>query len=122
VGLWSFGTEPAKTGEILLPGRGDVAPSSGWRRRCGSGGACIRRGPVPTSCSTGARAPSTRPRRSSLEAPAPGLRVDGVRLRTNRGLVALNDLDTGAVWDVDSDAPIKIDDWPSVIPPPKAGQ
>ncbi|MEP6630053.1 MAG: fibronectin type III domain-containing protein, partial [Lapillicoccus sp.] len=30
-----------------------------------------------------------------------GVRTDGVRLRVNRGLIALNDLDSGNVWDVD---------------------
>ena len=43
---------------------------------------------------------------------------DGVSLRTNRGLVVLNDLDGGEVWDLDS-KPIKIDDWDSLIPPPQ---
>ncbi|HRW19854.1 MAG TPA: fibronectin type III domain-containing protein [Dermatophilaceae bacterium] len=47
--------------------------------------------------------------------------ADGVALRVNRGMVVLNDLDTGALWDVDSPKPIKIDDWNSVIPPPRAG-
>ncbi len=43
---------------------------------------------------------------------------EGVALRTNRGLVVLNDLDGGEVWDLDS-KPIKIDDWDSLIPPPQ---
>ncbi|HET7304837.1 MAG TPA: Ig-like domain-containing protein [Segeticoccus sp.] len=47
-----------------------------------------------------------------------GVRRDGVALRVNRGLIVLNDLDTGAVFDID-DNPLKIDDWTSVIPPPK---
>lgn len=47
-----------------------------------------------------------------------GTRRDGVALRVNRGLIVLNDLDTGAVFDVDQH-PLKIDDWTSVIPPPK---
>ncbi|HET8594844.1 MAG TPA: fibronectin type III domain-containing protein, partial [Intrasporangium sp.] len=45
-------------------------------------------------------------------------RVDGVRLRVNRGLIVLNDLDTGDVWDVEDDH-VKIDNWNSVIPPPQ---
>ncbi len=47
-----------------------------------------------------------------------GVRTDGVRLRVNRGLIALNDLDSGNVWDVD-DKPVKVDNWDSVIPPPQ---
>ena len=46
-----------------------------------------------------------------------GVRTDGVKLRVNRGLIVLNDLDSGAVWDVDRDQ-VKIDNWDSVIPPP----
>ncbi|MDN5795269.1 MAG: fibronectin type III domain-containing protein [Intrasporangium sp.] len=45
-------------------------------------------------------------------------RVDGVKLRVNRGLIVLNDLDTGDVWDVENDN-VKIDNWDSVIPPPQ---
>ena len=47
-----------------------------------------------------------------------GVRTDGVRLRVNRGLIALNDLDSGNVWDV-TDKPVKVDNWDSVIPPPQ---
>lgn len=47
-----------------------------------------------------------------------GVRTDGVKLRVNRGLVVLNDLDSGDVWDVDRNR-IKIDNWNSVIPPPQ---
>ena len=47
-----------------------------------------------------------------------GVRTDGVKLRVNRGLIALNDLDSGNVWDV-SDKPVKVDNWDSVIPPPQ---
>ena len=43
---------------------------------------------------------------------------DGVALRTNRGLVVLNDLDGGEVWGLDS-KPVKIDDWDALIPPPQ---
>ena len=42
----------------------------------------------------------------------------GVALRTNHGLVVLNDMDSGAVWDLDS-KPVKLDEWDSLIPPPK---
>ena len=42
----------------------------------------------------------------------------GVSLRTNHGLVVLNDLDGGEVWDLDS-KPKKLDEWDSLIPPPK---
>ena len=45
-------------------------------------------------------------------------RVDGVKLRTNRGLIVLNDLDSGNLWDIDN-TPLKIDNWDSVIPPPQ---
>ncbi|CCH28423.1 Ig-like domain-containing protein [Actinosynnema sp. NPDC047251] len=37
--------------------------------------------------------------------------------RVNRGAVVLNDLDTGAVWDLTSQK--KVDDWSSVKPPPQ---
>src|SRR6478735_10428770 len=47
-----------------------------------------------------------------------GVRTDGFKLRVNRGLIALNDLDSGNVWDV-SDKPVKVDNWDSVIPPPQ---
>ncbi|MBK8869342.1 MAG: hypothetical protein IPN45_15135 [Actinomycetales bacterium] len=57
----------------------------------------------------------------ALDTRGTGARVDGVRLRVNRGLIVLNDLDSGAVFDVDSDKPVKIDDWTSVIPPPRSG-
>ncbi|SDP53195.1 Fibronectin type III domain-containing protein [Pedococcus dokdonensis] len=42
----------------------------------------------------------------------------GVSLRTNHGLIVLNDLDGGEVWDLDS-KPKKLDEWDSLIPPPK---
>lgn len=57
----------------------------------------------------------------TLEVPPRGTRTDGVRLRVNRGLVVLNDLDGGGLWDLDSPKPVRIDDWTSVIPPPQAG-
>ncbi|WP_374971123.1 Ig-like domain-containing protein [Terrabacter sp. BE26] len=47
-----------------------------------------------------------------------GVRTDGVKLRVNRGLIVLNDLDSGDVWDIDRDK-VKIDNWNSVIPPPQ---
>ncbi|WP_377642059.1 Ig-like domain-containing protein [Oryzobacter terrae] len=43
---------------------------------------------------------------------------DGVALRVNRGLVVLNDLDNGGVWDLD-DKPMKIDNWDALTPPTK---
>ena len=45
-------------------------------------------------------------------------RHDGVRLRSNRGLIVLNDLDSGNVWDL-TNTPVKIDDWDAVVPPPQ---
>ena len=48
-----------------------------------------------------------------------GVRVDGVKLRVNRGLLVLNDLDSGDVWDLDRSDKVKIDNWSSVIPPPE---
>ena len=47
-----------------------------------------------------------------------GVRTDGVKLRVNRGLIVLNDLDSGDVWDIDRNQ-VKIDNWNSVIPPPQ---
>ncbi|QKE84546.1 Ig-like domain-containing protein [Arthrobacter sp. NEB 688] len=41
---------------------------------------------------------------------------DGVALRVNRGLVVLNDLDNGGVWDLE-DKPQKIDNWDALTPP-----
>ncbi|GAB3441340.1 Ig-like domain-containing protein [Phycicoccus ginsengisoli] len=41
---------------------------------------------------------------------------DGMALRTNHGLIVLNDLDTGDAWDLDS-KPLKVDNWDSVVPP-----
>ncbi|MBM6403529.1 fibronectin type III domain-containing protein [Phycicoccus sp. CSK15P-2] len=41
---------------------------------------------------------------------------DGVAFRVNRGLVVLNDLDNGGVWDLD-DKPTKIDNWDALTPP-----
>ncbi|MBR7742622.1 fibronectin type III domain-containing protein [Phycicoccus sp. BSK3Z-2] len=41
---------------------------------------------------------------------------DGVAFRVNRGLVVLNDLDNGGVWDL-TDQPVKIDDWDALTPP-----
>jgi hypothetical protein len=43
---------------------------------------------------------------------------NGVALRTNHGLVVLNDLDGGEVWDLDG-KPKKLDEWDSLIPPPQ---
>ncbi len=47
-----------------------------------------------------------------------GVRTDGVKLRVNRGLIVLNDLDSGNLWDLDN-KPVKVDNWDSVIPPPQ---
>lgn len=47
-----------------------------------------------------------------------GVVRDGVALRVNRGNIVLNDLDTGALWDLDSTKQ-KIDNWDSLIPPAK---
>ncbi|PKW27936.1 Ig-like domain-containing protein [Phycicoccus duodecadis] len=41
---------------------------------------------------------------------------DGVAFRVNRGLVVLNDLDNGGVWDLE-DKPTKIDNWDALTPP-----
>src|SRR6476661_789776 len=54
-----------------------------------------------------------------LERPADVPLTDGMKLRTNRNLIVLNDLDTGNAWDLDS-KPVKVDNWDSVIPPSKA--
>ncbi|MBM6401277.1 Ig-like domain-containing protein [Phycicoccus sonneratiae] len=43
---------------------------------------------------------------------------DGVAFRVNRGLVVLNDLDNGGVWDLE-DKPTKIDNWDALTPPVK---
>ena len=120
VSLLPFGTDPSQTGEILLPGAATGAKL--WVAPPVRIGRCVHGAWASADKLFYGRSCTEHPAEAVvIEAPAPGVRVDGVRLRTNRGLVALNDLDTGAVWDVDSDAPIKIDDWPSVIPPPKSG-
>ena len=41
---------------------------------------------------------------------------DGVAFRVNRGLLVLNDLDNGGVWDLE-DKPTKIDNWDALTPP-----
>ncbi|GIL34755.1 Ig-like domain-containing protein [Phycicoccus sp. DTK01] len=41
---------------------------------------------------------------------------EGVAFRVNRGLVVLNELDDGGVWDLD-DKPTKIDNWDALTPP-----
>jgi len=43
---------------------------------------------------------------------------NGVALRANHGLVVLNDLDGGEVWDLDT-KPKKLDEWDSLVPPPR---
>jgi hypothetical protein len=50
--------------------------------------------------------------------PAPGRQQtrDGVAFRVNRGLIVLNDLDNGGVWDLE-DRPTKIDNWDALVPP-----
>ncbi|MGL5861369.1 MAG: Ig-like domain-containing protein, partial [Phycicoccus sp.] len=50
--------------------------------------------------------------------PAPGKQQtrDGAAFRVNRGLVVLNDLDNGGVWDLE-DKPTKIDNWDALVPP-----
>ena len=50
-----------------------------------------------------------------------GVRTDGVKLRVNRGLIVLNDLDSGDVWDVDRDK-VKIDNWELGHPAPAERQ
>ena len=55
----------------------------------------------------------------TLDKPGDAPLRDGMALRTNRGLIVLNDLDSGNAWDLDS-KPLKIDNWDSVIPPSKA--
>lgn len=46
---------------------------------------------------------------------ARGSHLGGVRLRVDRGIVVLDDLDSGTLWDVDAD-PVRIDDWASASP------
>jgi hypothetical protein len=55
----------------------------------------------------------------TLDKPADVPLRDGMALRTNRNLIVLNDLDSGAAWDLDS-KPLKVDNWDAVIPPSKA--
>jgi hypothetical protein len=43
----------------------------------------------------------------------------GVKFRVNRGAIVLNDLDSGAAWDIDRDQQKKIDNWDALIPPPQ---
>ena len=45
--------------------------------------------------------------------------ASGVKFRVNRGAIVLNDLDSGAAWDVDRDQQKKIDNWDALIPPPQ---
>ncbi|MEP6649273.1 MAG: fibronectin type III domain-containing protein [Lapillicoccus sp.] len=74
------------------------------------------------SCTTDPAQPADQSQQSQtavqLGTLTKGVRTDGVKLRVNRGLIALNDLDSGNVWDV-TDKPVKVDNWDSVIPPPQ---
>ncbi len=65
------------------------------------GANCGRRGDQPTATLPASGEEDTR---------------DGVAFRVNRGLVVLNDLDNGGVWDLD-DKPTKIDNWDALVPP-----
>ncbi|HSO65754.1 MAG TPA: Ig-like domain-containing protein, partial [Ornithinibacter sp.] len=56
---------------------------------------------------------------ATLPAEGEGETRDGVAFRVNRGLVVLNDLDNGGVWDLD-DKPTKIDNWDALVPPTRA--
>lgn len=66
------------------------------------------------SCA-GATAQKTAQQAVELGSLARGSHVAGVRLRVNRGLVVLDDLDSGSLWDVDGD-PVRIDDWAAASP------
>ena len=65
------------------------------------GANCGRRGDQPTATLPAEGEEDTR---------------DGVAFRVNRGLVVLNDLDNGGVWDL-NDKPTKIDNWDALVPP-----
>ena len=65
------------------------------------------------NCGVGAPVPT-----GTLEALSEDAIRQGVRFRVNRDLIVLNDMDTGAAWDVDNDQK-KIDNWDSLIPPPE---
>ncbi len=67
------------------------------------GANCGRRGDQPTATLPAKGEEDTR---------------DGVAFRVNRGIVVLNDLDNGGVWDLD-DKPTKIDNWDALVPPTK---
>ena len=112
-------------GRGARPGRGPAPPGApgggaaqGRRDRSASATASTRPGPRrprPTTAQLRVRARRSRPAPSGKTR---ACRADGVTLRVNRGLIVLNDLDSGDVWDLDS-KPIKIDNWDSVIPPPQ---
>ncbi|HMM94890.1 Ig-like domain-containing protein [Phycicoccus sp.] len=53
---------------------------------------------------------------ATLPADGPEPIRSGVALRVNRGLVVLNELDNGGVWDLE-DKPTKIDNWDALTPP-----
>ena len=109
---------PTSGGVKLLAGRAPGSRALPLRSRCGSRRASTPRGPAPSNAYYGRNCGSPGDTDTAdLGAMKKGVRTDGVKLRVNRGLIVLNDLDSGAVWDVDRDQ-VKIDNWNSVIPPP----
>ena len=70
---------------------------------------CLGRLRPRSSTARTAGAPGDVPT-ATLEREGAACARDGVTLRVNRGLVVLNDLDSGDVWDLDS-KPVKIDNW-----------
>ena len=121
-------TRPALTAPVRLgPGSATGAGScvhAAWAigelthygRVCGGGAS----GTVAITGRGTSTAPAGQPAGGGAST-GPAARSDGVALRVNRGLVVLNDLDTGDIWDIDTSKPSKIDDWASVVPPPKQG-
>ena len=85
--------------------------------RSSSGAASTPPGPSRTRSSTARTAAATGDEPTAT-LPADGAEPtrDGVAFRVNRGLVVLNDLDNGGVWDLD-DKPTKIDNWDALTPP-----
>ena len=79
------------TGRPTAPVRLGACAYAAW-----SGG----RGAVVTVCG------AEEPRTASLSSDATDL-----VFRVNRGEILLNDRTSGAVWNIDSDAPVRIDDW-----------
>lgn len=118
--LIGFGGGSAEGGVQVTIGDNETPPQPSRPLRTGS---CIHAAwaSVVTNyygkdCGAGRPVPAVSIERKTKESVR-----SGVALRTNHGLVVLNDLDGGEVWDLES-KPKKLDEWDSLIPPPQTSK